>query len=68
MAQQTVLRHILENLEEGVVCCTLGNLTFFNKATQQWHGTDIRNVPMEDWASSTLFKVARPFLKPKSYR
>jgi transcriptional regulator with PAS, ATPase and Fis domain len=55
MAQQTVLRHILENLEEGVVCCDpAGNLTFFNKATQQWHGTDIRNVPMEDWAGSTL--------------
>jgi transcriptional regulator with PAS, ATPase and Fis domain len=64
MAQQTVLRHILENLEEGVVCCDpAGNLTFFNKATQQWHGTDIRNVPMEDWARFyALFKVmARPF-------
>jgi len=67
MAQQTVLRHILENLEEGVVCCDpAGNLTFFNKATQQWHGTDIRNVPMEDWArfyalfqgdGKTLFKT-----------
>jgi len=67
MAQQTVLRHILENLEEGVVCCDpAGNLTFFNKATQQWHGTDIRNVPIEDWArfyalfqgdGKTLFKT-----------
>ncbi len=50
--QQELNRLLLENLAEGVVACDGdGKLILFNKATREWHGTDIMDTPPETWAS-----------------
>jgi signal transduction histidine kinase/ActR/RegA family two-component response regulator len=42
---------LMENLVEGVVACDAeGKLTIFNKAAREWHGTDVRRVPPEEWS------------------
>jgi PAS domain S-box-containing protein len=53
LQQQELLRLLLENLAEGVVACdATGKLTFFNKIARDWHGTDIMQVPPENWSGS----------------
>lgn len=57
--QQGLLHGLLENLVEGVVACDAeGKLTFFNKAAREWHGTDVRRVPPEEWSKS--FDLRQP--------
>ena len=49
--QQEFLHELMENLVEGVVACDAeGKLTIFNKAAREWHGTDVRRVPPEEWS------------------
>jgi signal transduction histidine kinase/CheY-like chemotaxis protein len=49
--QQEFLHGLMENLVEGVVACDAeGKLTIFNKAAREWHGTDVRRVPPEEWS------------------
>jgi len=51
--QQEFLHELMENLVEGVVACDAeGKLTVFNKAAREWHGTDVRHVPPEEWAQT----------------
>lgn len=50
--QEEVNRLLLENLAEGVVACDgEGQLMLFNKAAREWHGTDPRRIPPEEWAN-----------------
>lgn len=52
LAQQELNRLTLENLAEGVVACDeSGRLFLFNKTSREWHGTDPRDIPSEEWAS-----------------
>lgn len=49
--QQELNRLLLENLAEGVVACDgNGSLVQFNKVAREWHGTDPRDIPAEQWA------------------
>jgi|GEM_PF-2092630 len=51
--QQELNRLLLENLAEGVVACdSEGRLIQFNKAARDWHGTDPRDLPKEQWADN----------------
>ncbi len=48
--QQKLTSLLLENLSEGVVACDKeGQLIMFNKAARDWHGTDPRSIPAEQW-------------------
>lgn len=49
--QEYLNRLLLESLAEGVVACDAeGRLTLFNKAAREWHGTDPRSIPAEEWS------------------
>jgi two-component system, cell cycle sensor histidine kinase and response regulator CckA len=49
--QQEFSHELMENLVEGVVACDAeGKLTIFNKTAREWHGTDVRRVPPEEWS------------------
>lgn len=49
--QEEVNRLLLENLAEGVVACDGdGSLMLFNRAAREWHGTDPRKIPAEQWS------------------
>jgi PAS domain S-box-containing protein len=51
--QQGLLHELMENLVVGVVACDAeGKLTVFNKAAREWHGTDVREVPPEEWSQA----------------
>ncbi|WP_450091462.1 response regulator [Pseudomonas benzenivorans] len=48
--QEEMNRRLLEALAEGVVACDAqGNLTLFNETARQWHGTDVGQLPPEQW-------------------
>ncbi|RBG40487.1 sensor domain-containing diguanylate cyclase, partial [Xanthomonas oryzae pv. oryzae] len=50
-AQRQTLSMLLEAMPDGVVACgTDGLLREFNHAARQWHGTDPRLLPPEQWA------------------
>jgi PAS domain S-box-containing protein len=50
--QEQMNRLLLENLAEGGVACDAeGRLTLFNRAAREWHGTDLRAIPPEEWAA-----------------
>ncbi|KGE53294.1 histidine kinase [Xanthomonas axonopodis pv. vasculorum] len=50
-AQRQTLSMLLEAMPDGVVACgTDGLLREFNHAARQWHGTDPRVLPPEQWA------------------
>ncbi len=52
LSQQELNRLTLENLAEGVVACDeKGRLFLFNKPAREWHGTDPRDIPPDQWAS-----------------
>jgi PAS domain S-box-containing protein len=45
------LEAVLENTAEGIVACDAeGQLTFFNRATREFHGLPLESVPVEQWA------------------
>ena len=49
--EREYLHVILENIEDGVVACDAeGVLTFFNRATQMFHGLPREPLPAEQWA------------------
>lgn len=49
--EREYLQIILENIEDGVVACDAdGVLTFFNRATQIFHGLPKEPLPPEQWA------------------
>ncbi|HCP05332.1 MAG TPA: hypothetical protein DIT61_17805 [Pseudomonas sp.] len=51
--QQALNRRLLDSLKAGVVACADdGTLTQFNSTAQQWHGTNMLNLPPEEWARS----------------
>ncbi|MBS7691182.1 PAS domain-containing protein [Pseudomonas lalucatii] len=48
--QEEMNQRLLEALAEGVVACDAqGNLTLFNETARRWHGTDIGQLPPEQW-------------------
>jgi PAS domain S-box-containing protein len=49
--ERQFLQTILENLSDGIVVCDEeGNLTLFNRATEQFHGLPATNIPFQQWA------------------
>ena len=50
---------ILENLSEGVVACDAdGQLSFFNRATRQFHGIDEESMAASQWSEHySLFRA-----------
>ncbi|HEX6100087.1 MAG TPA: ATP-binding protein [Thermoanaerobaculia bacterium] len=48
--RQQLLWAILENLSEGVVACDAsGTLSFFNRATREFHGLGEEAIPSAEW-------------------
>jgi len=49
--EQQFLKALLESLEAGIVACNSeGMLTFFNRATREFHGLPEGPIPSHDWA------------------
>ncbi|MDB6146044.1 MAG: histidine kinase [Pseudomonas sp.] len=47
---QEMNRRLLEALSEAVISCNAqGELTLFNDTARNWHGADIRQIPIEHW-------------------
>jgi signal transduction histidine kinase/DNA-binding response OmpR family regulator len=47
---QEMNRRLLEALSEAVISCNAqGELTLFNNAAREWHGADIRQIPIAQW-------------------
>lgn len=47
---QEMNRRLLEALSEAVISCNAqGELTLFNDTAREWHGADIRQIPIEHW-------------------
>ncbi|MGV8920118.1 MAG: response regulator [Pseudomonas sp.] len=47
---QEMNRRLLEALSEAVISCNAqGELTLFNDTAREWHGADIRQIPVEHW-------------------
>lgn len=52
MRQKGFLEGVLANVEDGIVACDdQGNLSFFNRATQIFHGIEQKDLPPEEWAT-----------------
>lgn len=50
--QRNYLEAILENISDGIVACDEnGMLSFFNKATRNFHGIPEKALPPEQWSS-----------------
>ena len=48
--QQSFLEGVLENIEDGVVACNPeGMLSYFNRATRSFHGSEQKPIPPEQW-------------------
>jgi len=46
------LEAVLENVQDGIVACNAdGKLSFFNRATREFHGVDREELSPEQWAS-----------------
>jgi len=56
--KQALLEAVLDNIDVGIVSCDIeGNLTLFNKATQDWHGLPAESIlPSEFPKYYNLFK------------
>lgn len=56
---QQLLWAILENLSEGVVACDAqGTLSFFNRATREFHGIHEEPIPAAQWSDRySLFRA-----------
>jgi len=51
-SQQAFLKAVLENIEDGIVACDeKGMLSFFNRATRNFHGISAEHLPPEQWAA-----------------
>ena len=49
--QEELNRLVLGSVAEGVVACDeQGRLVLFNKTARDWHGTDPRDIPAEQWS------------------
>lgn len=57
--RQQLLWAILENLSEGVVACDAnGTLSFFNRATREFHGIGQEPIAPDDWSDRySLFRA-----------
>jgi PAS domain-containing protein len=45
------LHAVLENITDGIVACDAeGVLTLFNRATRDFHGLPVEQLPSEEWA------------------
>ena len=48
--QQSFLEGVLENIEDGIVACNPdGMLSYFNRASRSFHGTEQRPTPPQEW-------------------
>jgi PAS domain S-box-containing protein len=48
--EREFLNAIIHNITDGIVVCDAsGNLTLFNKATQEFHGLPVESLPSEQW-------------------
>ncbi|HWT72804.1 MAG TPA: PAS domain S-box protein, partial [Oxalicibacterium sp.] len=57
--ERTFLATVLEEVEDAIVACDQnGTLTFFNRASQEFHGVGDLDVPPERWAQH--FNLFRP--------
>lgn len=53
MRQKGFLEAVLTNIEDAIVACDdKGNLSFFNRAAQTFHGVEQKNLPPEEWAAN----------------
>jgi PAS domain S-box-containing protein len=49
--EREYLKAILEHISDGIVACDeKGVLSFFNKATRQFHGLPEKHIPADQWA------------------
>lgn len=57
--KQALLEAVLNNVEIGIISCdTKGNLTLFNKATQEWHGLPVESIHPSEYSNYyNLFKL-----------
>ncbi len=57
--KQALLETILNSIDVGIVACNaMGELTLFNKATQNMHGLPLKALPAKQWAAYyDLFEV-----------
>ncbi len=52
LSEQKFLNAILENLSDGIVACNSdGHLTFFNRATQEFHQLPAEAIPPDQWSN-----------------
>jgi len=50
--RQTLLETILNSIDVGVISCDReGNLTLFNKATREWHGLPVEDIPPSEFSN-----------------
>lgn len=50
-ASSNFIAAVLDNIREGIVACDRnGKLTLFNRATREFHGIAVENLPPEEWA------------------
>ncbi|TAD79748.1 MAG: PAS domain S-box protein [Oscillatoriales cyanobacterium] len=49
--QQNISHLILETVSDGIVACnSSGQLTILNRAAREWHGKDLREIPVDQWS------------------
>ncbi|MEM9925652.1 MAG: PAS domain S-box protein [Cyanobacteria bacterium P01_D01_bin.50] len=49
--QSEFVEALLTNLSDGIVACDgNGNLTLFNRASMEFHGMEVKNIPAEQWS------------------
>ncbi|WP_373057442.1 PAS domain S-box protein [Zunongwangia sp. H14] len=50
--RQVLLGTILDSINVGIVSCDKdGKLTMFNRATREWHGLPVKNIPPSEYAN-----------------
>jgi diguanylate cyclase (GGDEF)-like protein/PAS domain S-box-containing protein len=50
--KQELLDAVLESVDVGVIACDAGGrLTLFNRTAREFHGLDVADVGLEDWAA-----------------
>jgi PAS domain S-box-containing protein len=48
--QQNTSHLILETVSDGIVACNnSGQITILNRAAREWHGPDLREIPVDQW-------------------
>ena len=49
--QQKFQKAVLEHIQDGIVACNArGQLTTFNRASQEIHGCDLAQIPQHEWS------------------